>query len=120
MLVNAILERLLHNRPWDLFLGFLILCAIVGFVSSLLPALLFQLLALTPKAKARRKRDLNAELQRKYEGICSVAHELRQDNESLAAENVRLVGLLREEHSHNRDWDIRARRELEQGRSARA
>jgi hypothetical protein len=26
---------------------------------------------------------------------------------------MRLVALLREEHAHNRDWDIRARRELE-------
>jgi len=113
MLIEAILQKILHNNPTTVLIFFLIVCAIVGFVSSLLPALFFQLLESTPKAKARKRRELNAELQRKYEGICAELVEARKDLDRSVKESMRLVGLLREEHSHNRDWDIRTRRELD-------
>jgi sensor histidine kinase regulating citrate/malate metabolism len=113
MLIEAIFQKILHNSPGTILIFFLILCALVGFISSLLPALFFQLLESTPKAKARKRREINAELQRKYEGVCAELVETRRELDRSIKESMRLVGLLREEHSHNRDWDIRTRRELD-------
>jgi hypothetical protein len=38
----------------------------------------------------------------------------------MARENIRLVGLLREECAHDRDWTLRTRRELEERKAAGA
>jgi hypothetical protein len=120
MLIDAILQKILHLPPEYIFRGILFLIAIVGIIASLAPAVFFQLLELTPGAKKRRRRELNADLQRKYEGVCAELVEKSKAFELLAQDNTRLVGLLREEHSHNRDWDIRARRELDERKAAGA
>lgn len=70
MLWDAILQRILHNDPRTLLLAALVLCAIVGFASSLLVPLFMHILDCMPGARARRRRDLNVELLRKYEGAC--------------------------------------------------
>lgn len=108
--IDELLNRILHNSPGELLGLFLLTCAIVGFVASLLPAIFFQLLEHTPKTKARNKRELNAELQHKYEIMCAMWAESQVEKARLKTENTNLLELLNEETTHNRDWDIRAKR----------
>jgi hypothetical protein len=113
VLRDAILQRILHLPPETIFRGVLSVVFIAGMTGNMLVSAFFQILENTPRAKARKRRELNAELQRKYESACAELREALAERDAMAKENSRLIGLLREEHSHNRDWDIRTRRELD-------
>jgi len=112
MLFDAILQRILHNDPRTLLTAAIVLCAAIGFASSLVVPLVVQLFDCLPGARARRRRDLNADLLRKYERACARIVEQNEYIDGICAENIRLVGLMREEQSHNRDWARRAGHEL--------
>ena len=94
-------------------LGWLfLLCFVIGIAGSIVVPFFFQLLENSKWAKARRKRETNAELQRKYESVC--AELIDERNARKLAEDVegRVRELLREERKHNVDWDRRADKEL--------
>lgn len=113
MLFDAIFQKVLHLPPEQIFRGMMFVAFLIGLIASFAPSVVFHLMELTPKAKALNRRELNADLQRKYEGVCAELAETKADRAFVVKENIRLTGLLREEHSHNKDWDIRARRELD-------
>jgi len=93
-----------------------LLCFVIGLAGSIVVPLFFQLLENSKWAKARRKRETNAELQRKYEQVC--AQFVDERNARMLAEGAesRARALLREERKHNVDWDRRADLELSEGR----
>jgi hypothetical protein len=109
MLVNAILMKILSADPWSLARGALITIAVIGVLASLAPAIFFQLIEFTPKAKARRKRDLNAKLLADYEKICARLVEASDERDRMIRENIRLAGLVAEQASHGIDYAGRAR-----------
>lgn len=118
MLFDAIFQLILHTPPLTIFVGMLILAAVVGFASSLIVPVFFQAMENTRAGKARRRRDVNADLQRRYEQTCAQLVEMTEAHDSAARENIRLVGLLREERNHNVSWDRRADLALTKGSDA--
>jgi hypothetical protein len=118
LLVNAILARALHQNPWDLFIGILAVCVICAL---LVRGALYAVLALmdwlhakwSAKYRAKKRREQNAELQRKYEGVCARVVELEGDNVRLVAENIRIMGLLGETRTHNVSLDKRIAHEID-------
>ena len=112
LLVNAILMKILSIQPAWLFRSWLILCAMTSVICPLIVSWTLSLLERTKKAKARIRRELNAELQAKYDVMCRRAIEAEGKRDELARENVRLVGLLKEETSHSIDFAGRARTEI--------
>lgn len=115
MILDAIFQRLLvaaSYNPWRVMLWLLASFTFVGIVAPLFVSLALDLLARTKKAKARLRRDLNAELLAKYEAMCKRALEAEAEQARLSAENIRLVELVREEQSHSVDFATRARAQL--------
>jgi len=110
MILNAILQRVLHVDPRRLFTAFLVLCAVIGFFAPIINGIVITIR--TRKSKVAFKRECNTELQAKYEKVCARLIEEQELNERVISENIRMAGLLGEgfafEHNHN----IRVRREL--------
>lgn len=118
MLFDAIFMKVLHLPTETIFRGVLVTFAIVGVVASFGPSFAFHFMEKTRKARARNKRELNAELQGKYDRVCRELREKSEAHDLLAQENSRLVELLREEVVHDRDWTVRTRRELDLRKAA--
>ena len=112
MIQDAILQKLLNMAMTDILWALCITFFSVGVAGSLVVPLFITILENTKRAKALRKKELNAELQRKYEQVCAELRDVRQEYDSIAAENIQMAALLREEQSHNKNWDLRAGHQL--------
>jgi hypothetical protein len=118
ILVDAILMKILHLPPLVLLRALCVTFVIVGALASLAPSAFFELMEHTRKGKARRRRDVNEELQAKYDAMCRRVVEAEAVATNVTKENIRLAGLLTEECVHDRDWTLRTRRELDARKAA--
>lgn len=103
MLVDAILQKIYHLPPEVILRDFLVVCAIVGVAASFAPSLLFHFLEHTPKARARNKREMNAELLRKYDEAGRRLHEAHDRETLLRKENHELRRLIAAETNWGRN-----------------
>ncbi len=108
--IDALLNRILHIDPRTLALYLFALCALVGFVASLLPAVFFQLASRTKRARAAQKRDLNADLQRKYERVCAELQDTKTALVSALDEVDHQAGLIEQQRNFSRNWNAEAKR----------
>ena len=108
MIANALVNHLLSLSQQRL-LGVLCLVAFgCGLLGAVVPWLLATLAEQTPRAKARRRRETNADAAATIQRLRAQCHELRASLDEAHRTNATLVGLVNEEANHNRNWDAQA------------
>jgi len=109
MIFDAILLKFQTLPPERILRGILILCGILGFLSSLVVPVIFEIIEILPRNKIRRQLELNIELQHKYESVCAVLFEERIAREKVEKTNVELCRLNEERLNFDRYHGSRTR-----------
>jgi hypothetical protein len=116
VMADAILQALLHKvvlmSIYDMMRIFIIIVFIMGIIGSLIAPLFFQLWEELPRVKARRRAETNVNLQLKYDAAFKRLIVAEKQIESAEKRADLAERLLREERSHNHNWNIRTDQSL--------
>ena len=100
---ELLFQRVYHLQPAQIFVGILITCAAVGFASSIIVPLFFQLLDNTKRARARQRRMMPAQAQAHIDRLSRRLLEAHDRETLLRKENHELRRLVAAEANFGRN-----------------